>query len=110
MLHLCCGIANINIGKRVGAAFIADEHGVALGIISCIVGIFHNLDSTAVSLLTLPGRNAFRNNGAFGVFADVYHFSPSVGLLKIIGQGNGIKFAYRIITFQYTGWIFPCDG
>ncbi len=48
MFHLCSGIANVNIGKCVGTAFIANEHGVALGIISCIIRIFHNLNTPAV--------------------------------------------------------------
>lgn len=84
-----------------------DEQAVALRIIARIGGIGRNPDQTAVCLIGASGGNPFGNNFGAGVLADVNHLGAGVGLLVIVGQGNGIKFASRIVSLQNARRIFP---
>ncbi len=38
------------------------------------------------------------------------HLGPSIRLLAVIGQRNGIEFADRMITLQQHTWILPGNG
>src|SRR5207247_9573292 len=63
----------------------------------------------AIAVLAVASVDAFGDNGAAGVFADVDHFGAGVGLLIIVGHRDRIKFADRIIAEQNAAWIFPGD-
>ncbi len=38
------------------------------------------------------------------------HLGACIGLLRIIGDGDGVEFPLTVITTQNAGGIFPCDG
>jgi hypothetical protein len=38
------------------------------------------------------------------------HLGAGVGLLAVVGDGDGIEFALGIVAFQNAGRVFPGDG
>ena len=39
----------------------------------------------------------------------MYHLGAGIGLLHIVGNGDGIELADRIIPAQNAAWVFPGD-
>ena len=103
-------IAVFNIRYGMGAAVSANQQAVTLRIIARIGGIRADADQAAICLVGESGRNTFGDNFGGGVFADVNHFGSGIGLLPIIGYGNGIKLADGIVPLQNARRIFPSDG
>ena len=60
-----------------------NQHGIALRKIARIFRALADFNQAAITVLPASRRNAFRNNGAFGVFADVNHLRAGIGLLHI---------------------------
>ena len=87
------GIADLDIGKGVRAALVADEHGIALGEVAGTGRVFEHLHLAAIGVLAALGRNALGDDGAASVFADVVHLGAGVGLLPLGGDGHRVKFA-----------------
>ena len=75
--------------------------------ISCAAGPFADAHQTAIGVLTLPGRDPFRNDRAAGVPTQVHHLCPSIGLLSIVSHCNRVKLPDRVISLQNTTRIFP---
>src|SRR5690349_13083267 len=94
----------------MGAAFVAQQKGIALGKIARIGSVLLDLHQTAIAVLAVPGGNAFRDDGATGVFADVNHLGPGIRLLVIIGDCDRIKLANRVLALQDAAGIFPRDS
>ena len=80
------------------AAFIAQEQRIALRIIPRVGRAFAGLHQAAIGVLAVAGGDAFRDDRALGVLADMDHLGAGVGLLLIVGQGHRIKLADRIIA------------
>ena len=38
------------------------------------------------------------------------HLGASVGLLHVVGDGDGIEFADRVVALQDAARVFPGDG
>src|SRR6266550_5333952 len=55
-------------------------------------------------------RNTFGNNRRLSVLTKVNHLGPGVGLLRMIGQRNGVELGDRVIALQDARRIFPGDG
>ena len=110
MLDLRGGVADVDIGKGVRAALIADEHGIALGKISGVIRALEHLHGPAIGVLPAQGGDAFGDDGAARVFADVDHFGAGVGLLPERGDGDRVKFAHRVVALQNATRIFPRNG
>src|ERR1035438_8873889 len=110
VLHLRRRILHFEVGERVRAALIAQQHGIALRIVARVGGAFQDLDRAAIGVLTVPRRDALGDDGAGGVLADVDHFGARVGLLVMIGERHRVKFADRVVADQQAAWIFPGDG
>ena len=102
-------VVNIDVGPGVCAAFVAQQQTVALGEIARVDGFFHHLYKPAVTVLTAACRDSLRNNSALCIFSEMNHFAAGIGLLKIIGHSNGIKFPDAVIAKQYAARIFPCN-
>ena len=78
-------VLDLDVGEGVGLGVIADEHGVALGIVSgthCARSDFHE---APIAVAGMSGADAFGNNCTSRVFPNVDHFASGVGLLVIIG-------------------------
>src|ERR1019366_7651484 len=84
--------------------------GIALRVVTRARGGFQNLDTAAISVLSVSGRDTLADDGGSGVLPDVDHLSAGVGLLPVISQGDGIELADRVIADQQAAWILPGDG
>src|SRR5207302_7563736 len=72
-------------------------------------GALHDLDQAAVGVLTVAGGDALGHDGALGVLAQVDHLGAGVGLLLVVGQGDRVELAHRIIALQDAARVFPGD-
>jgi len=88
------------------AAFIADQQGIALRIVTALVAL--RLPAPVhVGIIAVSGGNTLGYDGTAGILTQVNHFSTRVGLLKIIGQSDRIKFTDGVIPLQDHAGIFP---
>src|SRR5262245_28376396 len=109
MLHLCRTVFHLDVGESVCAALVSYQQGVQLGIVACRGGALENLLRTAVGVLTMPCRDAFRHDGAARVLSDVDHLRAGVRLLVIVCKGYGIELAYRVLSLENATRVFPGD-
>ena len=66
-----------------------------------------NLNQTAIAVLGFSGRYSLGDDGAFGVFTQMNHLGSRIGLLIIVGQGDGVKLPYGVVAFKNTRRVFP---
>src|SRR5690606_4044110 len=74
------GVLHLDVGEGVGAALLADQQRVALGVVACALGAGSHLDQTAVGVLATAGADALGDDLALGALADVDHLGAGVGL------------------------------
>ena len=97
------------VGKGVGAAVATDKQGVALGEVTRARRARQDFDETPVGILRIAERDAFGDDGRFGVFADVNHFRAGIGLLVVAGEGDGVELADAVIAFEDNAGVFPSN-
>ena len=56
------------------------------------------LDQAAIGLLRRARRNSLRDDGAARVLADVDHLGAGVGLLHVVGHGDRVELANRVVA------------
>ena len=66
-----------------------------------------DLDEAPVGVLAVTSRDSLGHDGAARVLADVDHLRAGVGLLPIVGQGDGIELAHRILAAQHAAGVLP---
>ena len=91
MLQFGGRLLDFYVWEGMSATLIANQEGVALGVIPSIFSAFENFNLASVCVLRSTGRNAFRDDGAASVLADVNHFGSGIGLLAVIGYCNRIE-------------------
>ena len=89
---------DLDVRERVRAAFVAQQQRIALGKIPRVGRALLNFHQPAITVLAVPGRDALGNDRAARVLADVHHLGAGIGLLVIVGQRHGIKFADGIVA------------
>ncbi len=109
MLHLGRRIVDLDVGKGVGAALVADQERVALRVIACVIRFPEDLDHAAVAVLSVPGGDALGDDRRLGVLADVDHLGAGVGLLVVVGHGHRVELADRVVSLQDAARILPGD-
>ena len=107
MLDLGGVVTHLDVGEGVGAGLVANQHRVALRIIARAKGDGCNPDQPAVAVVGMAGRDAFADDGAARIFAEVDHLGAGVGLLMVVGDRDRIKLADRVVATQYDGRILP---
>ena len=100
VLHLRRGVAHFQIGEGVRAAFVAEQQRIALRVVARAGGRFQNLDAAAIGVLPVSGRDALADDGGSGVLPDVDHLGAGVGLLPVVGEGDGVELADGIVADQ----------
>src|SRR5271163_967288 len=103
-------ILDLHVGKGVSRAFRPHQQRVALGEIARARGARQYFDQAAVGILGMTGRDALGHYRALGIAADVDHFGAGIGLLIIVGDGNGIELADRVLALQDAARVFPGNG
>ena len=63
-------------------------------------GPLHDLHQAPIGILPVPRRDPLGDDGALGVLTDMHHLGAGIRLLIVIGEGNGIEFAYGIVALQ----------
>ena len=109
MLQIGTRVLDLDIGKGVGAAAVADQQGVALGVIARTLGPLTDPYQAAIGLLTFAGGDALGNDGRTGVAPQMDHLGAGVGLLTTLGDGDRVEFANRVVPAQDAAGVFPGD-
>ena len=109
VLDLRARVVHLNVRKSVRAALIADQKRIALREVARVVGVLQNADQAAIRVVAATRRNAFRDDRAARVLADVNHLGAGVGLLQIVGHRDRIKLADAAVALQQNAGIFPGD-
>src|SRR3954469_12166475 len=58
----------------------------------------------------MPGADALGDDARAGVGPQVDHLGAGVGLLAVVGDGDGVELARRALAAQNAGGVFPGDG
>ena len=74
------------------------------------LAFFPDPHEAAVRVLALAGRDPLRDDGAPRVLPEVEHLGPGVGLLVIVGDGDGVELADRVVALQDAARVLPGDG
>src|SRR5262249_59112259 len=56
-----------------------------------------------------PGRDALGYDRAPGVPPHVDHLRPGIGLLTVVGEGDRVEFAHRLVPLEDHARILPGD-
>src|SRR5690606_11455399 len=79
--------------EGMGGATLSDQQRVALRVVACVLGFWRNTHQSAVCIAAMPCRDTFRDDGAAGIAAHVYHFGAGIGLLPVIAERDRIELA-----------------
>src|SRR5438094_5613064 len=109
MLNLRAVIHHLDIRKGIRSGVGTNQHRVTLRVVPGIHCLWHNLHQTAIAVVGMPGRNAFRNNRRAGVLAEVNHLRARVRLLGVIRKRHRIELTNRIVALQNARRILPGD-
>src|SRR5690606_34175181 len=104
------GVPHLDVGEGVGAALLADQQAVALGVVARAFGIAVDLHQAAVGVLSAAGAYSLGHDLGLGALADVDHLGAGVGLLAVVGQGHRVELAHRVVAQQHAGRVLPGDG
>src|SRR5216683_3027735 len=107
VFHAGGGVPHLDVRESVGTALVADQKRVALRVVASPRSALHDLHLASIGVLAVAGRDALCDDGAARVLADVDHLGASVGLLVIIGEGNRVELAHRVLTLQDAARILP---
>ena len=102
-------VLHFDVGEGMGAALLADQKAVALGVVARAIGIAVDLDQAAVGVLAASGADALGHDLGLGALADVDHLGAGVGLLAVVGQGHRVELAHRVVAQQHAGRVLPGD-
>src|SRR3546814_1289158 len=89
------------------ATAIADQQAVALCVVACAFRSLADTNEAAISLLAMTGGDALGDDRRLRVAAEMNHLGAGVGLLMMMGEGDRIEFADRVIAAQDAARIFP---
>ncbi len=91
-------------------AVLAEQQAVALGEVAHAFRLRRNADEAAIGVLALAGRDALGHDGRAAALAIVDHLGAGIGLLVIVGDGDRVELADRILTIEHAARILPRHG
>ena len=86
-------VLDLDVGEGVRAALVADQHRVALGVVTRTFRFRKHAHQAAVAVVALAGGNALRHDRRLRVLADVDHLGAGVGLLLSIHYCDRVELA-----------------
>src|SRR3546814_6453806 len=89
------------------ATSIAEHQAGAFCVVACAFSSLADTNDAAISLLAMTGGDALGDDRRLLVAAEVNHLGAGVGLLMMMGEGDRIEFADRVIAAQDAARIFP---
>lgn len=99
-----------DVGVCVGTRGVANQHRVTLAVVARPHRGRLHLHQPPIRVAAAPGRDALADDAAARVFTDVDHLGAGVGLLAVVGEGNGVKFSHAVVALEDDRWVFPRDG
>src|SRR6266513_3555477 len=100
-------VLNLDVGERVRAALVANEHRVALRVVARTRSLWQHAHQSAVAVVAFASRDSFRDDRRLRVLADVDHLRASVRLLLSVDDGDGIELADRVVSLENHTRILP---
>ena len=91
MFHNGRIVVDIHVREGMCTAVRTQEKRVTARVVAGILCICRRTDQSAVRVLAVSGRDAFRDDGALGVLADVNHLRTCVSLLIVVRHGDRIE-------------------
>ena len=110
MLHAGRVVLDLDVRHRVGPAFVADQQAVALGIVARFLGFRVHGDQPPVGVLRPARADPLGDDARLGALAKVDHLGAGIGLLHVVGDGDGVELALAIVAPQDAGRILPRHG
>ena len=110
MFDRSLGLLRTDIGIGVCGCLIANQHGVALAVITGALRSWAHLNQAPVAVAGTASADAFAHNRGAGTRPHMNHFCSRVRLLAVVGQSNGIKLSNGIGPLQHATWILPSNG
>src|SRR5690606_35413353 len=99
----------LEVGEGVGAAAVADQQGIALGVVAGPLGGGRDVHLAPVGVGAVPGGDALGDDGGLGVAAQVDHLGAGVRLLEIVGEGHRVEFADAVVPLEDAARVLPGD-
>ena len=84
-------VLHVHIREGVGATAAAQQEGVAGRVVAGVLGGGCCAHQSAVGVLRVACRDALGDDGRLGVASQVYHLRARVGLLVVVGDGDGVE-------------------
>src|SRR4051794_18795871 len=109
VLALGRAVLDLNVGHRMGAALVAYQQAVALGVVARPLGRLQHAHQTAIGAVRAAGGNPLGNDPRARVLADVDHLGAGIGLLAAVGDGHRVELADRLVALQHAGRVLPGD-
>src|SRR3546814_9198534 len=73
---------------------------ISLCVVACAFRSLADTNEAAISLLAMTGGDARGDDRRLRVAAEMNHLGAGVGLLMMMGEGDRIEFADRVIAAQ----------
>src|SRR2546427_2133401 len=109
VLELGRGLVHLDVGERVGPALVADQEGVALGVVPRVHRALVDLHPPAVRVLPVARADPLRDDRAPCVLPDVEHLRPRVRLLPVVRDRDGVALPDGVVPLEDTARILPGD-
>ncbi len=110
VLGLGARVRDRDVGERVGGTLGADEHAVALGVVTGACGGLADAHFATVGVAGVVRADTLRNDRALGVLADVDHLRAGVSLHVAVREGHAVEFTDGIVALQDAARVLPRDG
>src|SRR5881394_442263 len=102
-------VARLDVRERVRAALRTEQQRIALRVVSRPVRRRQHLHEPAIGILPVPGRDAFREDRAARVAADMDHLRAGVGLLIVVRDRDRVELPDRALAAQDAARVLPRD-
>src|SRR2546422_107839 len=109
VLELGGGLVHLDVRERVRAALVAEEEGVALGVVPRVHGPLVDLDAAPVRVLPEPRADPLRDDRAPRVLPDVEHLRARVRLLVVVHDRDGVELADGVVPLEDAAGVLPRD-
>ena len=100
MLEGDARILRLDIGDGVGAALVADQQRVAVGVVARAGRLAVAGDEAAIGVVRMAGGDALGDDPALRVLAEVGHLGAAVDLLVAVRHRDRIELADEVVAAQ----------
>ena len=110
MLDAARVVLDLDVGHGMRAAFVTNEQTITLRVIAAVLGLGVHADQPTIGVLGMARADPLGHDARAGILAQMNHLGAGIGLLIVVGDGDGIEFALAVIAAQDAGRVFPRHG